>query len=118
MLRRLANDKKATGNLLFIFNNDKQMRELNYKFKRRNKPTDVLSFNLAENSTNNYIDGEVYVDLQTARRQAAEYNVDYLEETARLCLHGLLHLLGYDDHKPADKKNMWAVQEEYLKKYL
>jgi len=104
--------------VLFIFTNDNQMINLNYRFKGIKKTTDVLTFNLAESNTSSYIDGEVYVNLQIARRQAVDYGVSYLEEVARLCLHGFLHILGYDDMKTADKKNMWQIQEQYLAKYL
>lgn len=77
-------------------------------------PTDVLSFNLAENGSTNYIEGEVYVDLQTAAQQAKKYAVGYVEEVARLCVHGTLHLLGYDDLKASAKKVMWQAQEDII----
>jgi probable rRNA maturation factor len=104
--------------VLVIFSNDSRMSWLNYRFKNKNRPTDVLAFNLAENYTNNYIEGEIYVNLQMARRQAVDYGVTYAEEVARLCLHGLLHLLGYNDIKAADKEKMWQVQEDYLATYF
>jgi probable rRNA maturation factor len=93
------------------------MTDLNYRFKGKKYPTDVLAFNLAEIMTKNYIEGEVYVDLQSAARQAGDYKVDYLEEVVRLCVHGLLHLLGYNDLKTNDKKKMWKLQESYVDKY-
>lgn len=114
----IAADYKKSGSLLVVFNNDIQMSELNFKFKGKRKPTDVLAFNLADNSATGYIDGEVYVGLQTAARQAAEYNVDYLEEIIRLCVHGFLHLLGFSDLNISDKKNMWQIQEKYISRFL
>ena len=118
ILRRLANDHNASGVLLFVFNNDCQMSNLNYRYTGNKKPTDVLAFNLAENCSNNYIEGEVYVNLQIARKQAADYGIPYHEEVTRLCLHGFLHLLGYNDLRIADRNKMWQVQENYLAKYL
>jgi len=100
--------------LLFIFTNDTQMKALNHKFKSKNRATDVLAFDLAENKARNHINGEVYVSLQTAACQASNYQIDYNEEVARLCIHGFLHLLGYDDQKPVDKKKMWQIQENML----
>jgi len=114
ILNRLAKEHKAQGELFVVFNNDKQMSSLNYQFKKKNRPTDVLAFNLAENTANNYIEGEIYVNLQIAKRQAAEYEATYLEEVIRLCLHGFLHLLGYDDLNTNAKKEMWIIQENYL----
>jgi probable rRNA maturation factor len=114
VLRSIAKDKNIAGSLLVVFNNDKQMSGLNYRYKRKNRPTDVLAFNLAESLKKNYIEGEIYVDLQTAVRQAADFGVDYFEEVVRLCVHGLLHLLGYDDSKTSEKNKMWKAQERYL----
>jgi len=118
ILARIVSDFKVDGSLLVIFVNRKRMMELNYRFKGRKRPTDVLAFNLAEKESNNYIEGEIYVDLQTAAEQAKEYDVDYVEESARLCIHGLLHLLGFDDLNSADKKNMWKQQEKYISDFF
>jgi len=117
MLKSVASHNKLKGKCLIIFNNDKQMRFLNLQFKNKDKPTDVLAFDLAEEEKIDYIDGEIYVDLQVADRQAREYNVAYSEEIARLCLHGILHLMGYNDLNSADKKDMWKIQEQYISKY-
>ncbi len=103
---------------MIVFNGDARMSSLNYKFKGKNKPTDVLAFNLAEKGANDYIEGEVYVNLQIARRQADDYGVGYLEEVSRLCVHGFLHLLGYDDKKASAKTKLWAVQERYLRRFF
>ena len=117
MLRLIAKDLKNVGSVLVVFNNDKQMGALNYRFKGKNRPTDVLAFNLAQSLTKNYIEGEIYVDLQAACRQAADFNVEYFEEVARLCVHGFLHLLGYDDSKTSEKNKMWKLQERYLRDF-
>jgi len=106
------------GQCLFVLNNDSQMKRLNYRSLGKNRPTDVLVFDLAEAGGEAYIDGEVYVDIQLARRQAVNNAVSYFEEVARLCTHGLLHLCGYDDHKEGDRKKMWNIQENYLSKYF
>lgn len=111
----MADDHMADGTLLVIFNNDRQMGNLCLRFERMRRTTDVLAFNLADSLPNRYIEGEIYVNLQTARRQADDFDVDYYEEVVRLCVHGLLHLLGYGDKKPALRKKMWRIQEGYLK---
>jgi probable rRNA maturation factor len=92
------------------------MSNLNHQFKKINQPTDVLAFNLAENKKNKYYEGEIYIDLQIAKRQAIEYKVEYKEEVVRLCIHGFLHILGYDDQNAVSKNKMWQIQERYLKR--
>jgi rRNA maturation RNase YbeY len=94
------------------------MVKLNRQFKGKDRDTDVLAFNLAENGAADYIEGEIYVNLQIAARQAAEFDVDYYEEIIRLCIHGFLHLLGYDDMKIRVKNKMWQVQENYISRFL
>jgi probable rRNA maturation factor len=111
----LALKSRISGSLLIIFVNDRQISELNYRFKRKLVPTDVLAFDLAGKPRAKYIEGEIYVNLQAAQRQAIEYKINDGEETARLCVHGMLHLMGYDDHHPSDRKRMWRIQEMYVK---
>jgi len=94
------------------------MSGLNYRFKGKKQPTDVLAFDLAERPIKNYIEGEIYVNLQAALRQAEAFKVDYFEEVARLCAHGFLHLSGYDDSKTFKKNKMWQIQERYLHGFL
>lgn len=114
ILRKIASDYETQGSVLVVFNNDNQMSELNSRFMGKTGPTDVLAFNLAETGSDNYIEGEIYVDLQVAAKQATSFKVSYPEEVTRLCVHGLLHLLGFDDVNPPAKKKMWDIQEKYL----
>lgn len=96
-----------------IFCRDSDITRLNRKFKGRAKPTDVLAFDLRNSANSRYL-GEIYINLQMARRQSASYGVPYIEEIKRLTIHGLLHLLGYRDDTAANRKRMWARQEGYL----
>jgi probable rRNA maturation factor len=111
----LALKTRLSGSLIIVFVNDRQISELNYRFKRKLVPTDVLAFDLAGKPRAKYIEGEIYVNLQAAQRQAIEYKVADDEETARLCVHGMLHLMGYDDHHPSDRRKMWRMQELFVK---
>jgi probable rRNA maturation factor len=114
-MNSLAVKNRLSGLLTVVFVNDRQISELHWRFMGKLVPTDVLSFNLAEKARAKYIEGEIYVNLQAAQRQAAEYDISADEETARLCVHGLLHLMGYDDHHPSDRKKMWRIQEMSVK---
>jgi probable rRNA maturation factor len=58
--------------------------------------------------------GEIYVSLETARRQANEYGVAVVNELARLAVHGALHLLGYDDASDEDRKTMHELENTYI----
>jgi len=89
----LRNMKKNLINKSISLNfiDDREMKKLNRKFRKKDKTTDVLSFNLNEGG----LLGEVYISWPQAKRQAKEYNCSLTVEILRLIEHGILHLLGY-----------------------
>lgn len=92
---------------------DQQMRKLNLQYKNSRRSTDVLAF---EYESGQLHEGEVVVCLDQARRQAPAFNATYSEEVARLIIHGVLHLMGYDDRKARAKDKMIRKEEFYLRK--
>lgn len=75
--------------------NDSQMLDLNSKYKKKDYPTDVLSFNINEQMEDGkFYLGDVVVNIDQAKRQASEYGNDTKHEIAELVEHGVLHLLG------------------------
>jgi probable rRNA maturation factor len=112
LISKVMRDEASGGRAVdIIYCRDRDITPLNLKFKGKNRSTDVLAFDLHDGK---YL-GEVYVNLEIARRQAIENKVSYIEEVNRLTIHGVLHLLGYRDNTPANKTKMWARQESYLK---
>ena len=101
-----------------IFVDDDFMKKINRKFTKRRKTTDVLSFGMKEGK-NMGVDypslGDIYVSLDQAKRQAQEYRISFKEETSRLVIHGLLHLLGHDHKSKKEAKTMKEKEEAYLK---
>jgi probable rRNA maturation factor len=95
---------------------DETIAPLNLRFMRHTGPTDVLSFPLGEFDPERRAlhAGEIVVSFETARREAAARGLPYEQEFARYCVHGFLHLLGYDDTTAAQRKAMFAVQEAAL----
>jgi probable rRNA maturation factor len=74
---------------------DKEIRNLNKEYLKRDHPTDVLSFGMNEpQEDGNYYLGDVIVNVDQAQRQAKEYGNNLAEEIAELVEHGVLHLLG------------------------
>ncbi|WP_151074345.1 rRNA maturation RNase YbeY [Borreliella turdi] len=101
------------------------IQKLNNKFRNKNEPTDVLSFNYNDNEVNedfvdniNYkIQGDIIISFEYLKFSAQEFNVEIYEELQRVTIHGILHLMGYK-HKTNDfqKENMLILQESVLKK--
>ena len=110
------------------FVDDAEMRELNARFRSKDKPTDVLSFPLWENadffppgvpiSTNkeNVALGDLVISLETAAHQAQELKHDLRAEIAFLSVHGALHLLGYDHGDGGARRKMFAMQNQIFER--
>jgi probable rRNA maturation factor len=85
--------KKTFINVTFV--GDSEMLELNKKWKNKDYPTDVLSFNINEDMEDGrFYLGDIVVNIDQAERQSSEYNNDLNHEISELVEHGVLHLLG------------------------
>jgi probable rRNA maturation factor len=112
--REKVNGWRGAVNLVFV--GDARMRKLNQNFRKIDRTTDVLSFNLDDGKTADSTLGEIYISMPQARRQARQYGGSLSAEYLRLAVHGLLHLLGYDHGKPSEEKKMMMLQDEYLER--
>ncbi|NBC18098.1 MAG: rRNA maturation RNase YbeY [Bacteroidetes bacterium] len=86
--------------------------DLNRSYLEHDYHTDVLAFPLGDEES--IVDGEIYVDLDTAAERHAEFDATFEEEVQRYVVHGLLHLLGYDDATPDGKAAMHRREDRYL----
>ena len=120
-------DYEHYGNVCEVsvtFTDDAGIQELNKKFRQIDKPTDVLSFPLFDfdgNSDEPAIDeiinnlGDIVISLERAKAQADEYGHSFERETAFLCVHSMLHLLGYDHEiSEEDDREMREKQTEIM----
>jgi probable rRNA maturation factor len=105
--------KKLPVNI--IFSGDDALEELNLQYRRLGRPTDVLSFPADPELG---ILGEIYISIDTARRQAREYRGTLREEILRLVCHGTLHLCDYDHHRKAEAALMKKKEDHYLDRFL
>ena len=99
-LNRILHFKKKKQEFSILLTNNKKMRELNYKFRKKNKPTDVLSFPL---SYNKYI-GDIAISYEIIDKRSKLTN--FFLEFDKMWLHGYFHLIGYDHKKLKDFKKM------------
>ena len=95
--KALATIRKRPHDVTIAFVSDRQIRNLNRRFRGIDKVTDVLSFPTGEESTSaNTNLGDIAISLERAAIQAKENQLTCKQEIAQLILHGLLHLCGYD----------------------
>ena len=111
-----ARESKAgyKGQVNIIFSPDSRLKSLNKRFRKINKSTDVLSFNIDTPDRHDAVFGEIYISVPTAVKQAVSYEASLNEELLRLCCHGLLHLFGYDHVKKQDEIKMKKKEEYYI----
>lgn len=92
------------------------VRDLNREWLGHDWDTDVVSFPLDDDArARGEIEGEVYVDLDTAREVAPEHGATFEDEALRYVIHGLLHLIGHDDATDAARAAMRALENRYLR---
>lgn len=104
---------RASGELCVVFASDAQVRALNKRFLSHDRETDVVSFGYPRprRAAPDAPFGDVYIALGVARRQAKALGHGLLREALTLAVHGTLHLVGYDDGRPADKARMFKRQD-------
>lgn len=102
--------RKVEINIIYI--NDDGIRELNRKYLKHNRVTDVIAFPLHDES--DYIEGEIYIGIEVAMEHSKFYEVSLTNEILRLALHGTLHLIGYDDKTKDDKEIMHKFENKYI----
>ena len=104
------------SSLTLLLTNNKEIQKLNKKYRKINKPTDVLSFHLIKKEQLNkkYL-GDIVISIETARKQAHQKKKSLEEEIIMLIVHGYLHLLGYDHLSKKEAKVMFSLQNKVLK---
>ena len=110
----ISKENKISGDLNFIVTNDKTLKKINIKYLKHNFNTDVISFNY-ENQGNLY--GEIYVSIDTVKRNAKNYKVSYRIELVRVMIHGVLHICGYEDQNNLEKEKMSELEDWWLRVY-
>tara|TARA_B100000427_G_scaffold39396_1_gene28406 strand:- start:737 stop:1177 length:441 start_codon:yes stop_codon:yes gene_type:complete len=95
----------------FILKDREFLNSLKKEYFKMDVYTDVMAFNLGDK---NKIEGEVYISVEDVLENSKLYSKTFNEEFLRIVIHGLLHLLGYDDKTKKEKDNMTFLEEKYL----
>lgn len=92
-----------------------EMTRLNETFLGHRGATDVLAFDYAEPSPKQALRGEIFVCLDEAYIQARRFRTTWQAELVRYTVHGILHLMGFDDHHPARRRKMKRLENNTLR---
>ena len=102
----------SEADLIFILSNRNYLSKLKKSFFNKDHYTDVIAFNL--NDQNEKIEGEIYISIDDVLLNSQEFNESFNDEFKRIIIHGLLHVLGYDDDSIANKKQMTKLENKYM----
>ena len=98
--------------MVVLLTSDEAVRDLNARFRRQDKPTNVLSFPAAQNPENHL--GDIALAFETCEREAAEQGKSLAHHLQHLVAHGALHLVGYDHQSEPEAQVMEALEREIL----
>ena len=102
---------KKLGNINIIFWSDNYILDVNVKYLAHDYFTDIITFDYCEK---NILSGDLFISIDTVRDNAEFYKTEFKDELNRVIVHGLLHLIGYDDHTPEEQKIMREKENYYL----
>ena len=103
----------SVGEIHYIFCSDEKELEVNRTFLQHDYYTDVITFDY---STEDVINGDIFISLDTVRSNAEEADTDFSEELMRIIIHGVLHLTGQADKTPETKAEMTRKENLALAK--
>lgn len=102
--------------LNFIFCSDPYLLKINQDYLQHDYFTDIITFDHAE--TANLLMGDIYISIDRVQDNAYTFAVPFLHELLRVIIHGLLHLLGYDDKHVSSQEIMRQREDLYLSLFL
>ena len=107
--------KRKNHEFSVLLTNNKKMKKLNFKFRKKNKTTDVLSFPIKIKNKNSLYVGDIAISYEIIRNRSKETN--FFIEFDKMWVHGYLHLIGYD-HKRFNDFNKMLRKEKLILKYF
>jgi probable rRNA maturation factor len=112
IVREIArNENKKLGEICFIFVNRKRILDINRVFLKHDYETDVITFN---RNFKNVISGDIYICIDVVMQNSVFLGISVKMEIQRVMIHGLLHLLGYNDSKDAEIEKIRKREDYYM----
>ena len=104
-------EAKRLGDVNIIFCSDPYILDVNINYLGHDYYTDIITFDYVEGVV---LSGDLFISIDSVRENASFYGADFSTELRRVMVHGLLHLIGYDDHTPEEQKEMRSKEDYYL----
>jgi len=114
LFRLAESELKNVGEINYIFCDDEYLLEINQNYLDHDTYTDIISF---DNTVGNSLNGDIFISTERVEENAAEYNVDFLQELIRVIAHGMLHLCGYKDKSESESELMRRKEDEKIEMF-
>ncbi len=107
----IINENHILGDLNVIFCSDEYLIKINKEYLSHDYFTDIVTFNYCED---NKISGDIFISIDRVKENANIYSTSFINELHRVIVHGVLHLLNYNDKSEDEKKLMTSKENQYL----
>ena len=106
-----GSEMRRLGSVNIIFCSDNYILDVNMKYLQHDYFTDIITFDYCEKDV---LSGDLFISIDSVRENARTYETTFENELDRVMVHGLLHLIGYDDHTPEQTAEMRRKENYYL----
>lgn len=107
-----GSEMKKLGDINVIFCSDNYILDVNMRYLQHDYFTDIITFDYCEGDV---LSGDLFISVDSVRENSEHYGSTFDEELHRVIVHGVLHLIGYDDHTEEDITMMRSKENYYLK---
>lgn len=110
----IRNEECFTGNITYIFCSDEYLLNVNKQYLNHDYFTDIITFDYVKDDL---ISGDMFISVDTIRSNAEIYGVSFENELLRVMIHGVMHLVGYDDLTDEQEAEIHKMEDKYLEVY-
>lgn len=114
----LSQHSLKVGDINYLFTNDEEVLKVNQEFLGHDYYTDIITFDTSDygfpGADEDKVSSDIVISVDTVRENAALYGATFEDELHRVIIHGILHLIGYDDHEEEDKREMREAEDRAL----
>jgi probable rRNA maturation factor len=107
----IRNEGKFVGDITYILSSDEYLLQMNQQFLQHDDYTDVITFDYTQGER---VSGDIFISYERILDNSIQFKTKPEDELHRVMIHGVMHLCGYKDKKPGERKNMTVKENQYL----
>lgn len=107
----IENEGKKLGEINYVFCSDEYLLKMNIEHLNHDTYTDIITFNYCEQDV---ISSDIFISIDRVKENASTFSVSFVDELDRVIIHGVLHLLGYNDKTEEEQEQMTLKEDFYL----